>query len=193
MCSHHQHQASAFLESPNWISLHRTETIHKVCKCHFFDLWRGWTFHKHSKNRLPGNSEILLKSCEQIRVGPPAVYKLKKEPVFEYHKVAAFWIDTGSPGFGTDSLHKVLMIVGATGCGKSTIINALANYTLGVSFTDDYRYQLISPHEEGGQSQAFSQTSRVTAYTFPRRLGSPVPYTLTIVDTPGYGDTGGID
>ena len=140
-------------------------------------------------------SEKLLKSCEQIKVGPPAVYKLKKEPVkvVEYHKLAAFRVGIGSPGVGTDSLHKVLMIVGATGCGKSTIINALANYTLGVSFTDDYRYQLIRPSEEGGRGHTFSQTSWVTAYTFPRRLGSPVPYTLTIVDTPGYGDTRGID
>ena len=62
-----------------------------------------------------------------------------------------------------------------------------------MSFTDDYRYQLIRPSDELGQSQAFIQTSRVTAYTFPRRLGSPVPYSLTIVDTPGYGNTRGID
>ena len=136
-----------------------------------------------------------LDGMEHIKVGPPAVYKLKAEAVkvVEYYKIAAFRVGTGNPDFGTDSPHKVLMVVGATRIGKSTIINALTNYTLGVSFTDDYRFQLITPSEEGGQSQAVSQTSWVTAYTFPQRFGPPAPYTLTIVDTPGYGDTRGIE
>ena len=139
-------------------------------------------------------SARLLQSCQQIKVGPPSVHKLKTEhlKVDEKHNIAACKIGKGNPDT-IDSLNKVLMIVGATGCGKSTLINALANYILGVTFQDEYRFQLIRPEEEGGQSQAHSQTSWVKAYTFPRQHGSPVPYSLTIIDTPGYGDTRGME
>ena len=44
--------------------------------------------------------------------------------------------------------------------------------------------------DEGKRSQAESQTRDISAYTF---YSLDMPYDLTIVDTPGFGDTGGID
>ena len=32
----------------------------------------------------------------------------------------------------------------------------------------------------------------ITAYTFYKEPGSNLPYTLTVIDTPGFGDTGGL-
>ena len=85
---------------------------------------------------------------------------------------------------------KVLLIVGATGAGKSTLINGIINYIFGVEWEDKYRIKLIL--DETTQSQAHSQTAWITAYTFYWQAGFPFPYTLTIVDTPGFGDTRGI-
>ena len=85
---------------------------------------------------------------------------------------------------------KVLMVVGATGAGKSTLINAIVNYILGVKWTDSYRFRLIS---EPPSANAGSVTKWITAYTMYYQYGSPVPYTLTIVDTPGFGDTAGLE
>ena len=87
--------------------------------------------------------------------------------------------------------HKVLMLVGATGAGKTTLINGMANYILGVQWDDDFRFKLID--EPNSQDQTKSQTSCITAYTFYKEKGSPLPYTLTVIDTPGFGDTAGID
>ena len=87
--------------------------------------------------------------------------------------------------------HKVLMVVGATGAGKTTLINGMANYILGVQWDDDFRFKLIDePHS---LSCAYSQTACITAYTFYKEKGSLLPYTLTVIDTPGFGDTAGID
>lgn len=82
------------------------------------------------------------------------------------------------------------MIVGATGSGKSTLINGMANYILGVKWNDQFRFKLIT--DETHQSQAHSQTQEVTAYTIHKMEGSRIPYALTVIDTPGFGDTQGV-
>ena len=83
---------------------------------------------------------------------------------------------------------RILMVVGATGAGKSTLINGMANYILGVTWEDNFRYKVIT--DEGSHSQAFSQTKYISAYSF---RSTNMDYNLTVVDTPGFGDTGGIE
>lgn len=80
----------------------------------------------------------------------------------------------GSPGNvvggGTE---KVLMVVGATGAGKTTLINGMVNYILGVQWKDNFRYKLII--EDDKVSQGKSQTKDITAYTFYPMEGSALP------------------
>ena len=80
------------------------------------------------------------------------------------------------------------MVVGATGAGKSTLINGMANHVMGVTWKDNFRFKLVIESEN--RSQAESQTRDITAYTFHTH---DLPYDLTIIDTPGFGDTGGIE
>ena len=81
------------------------------------------------------------------------------------------------------------MVVGQTGSGKTTLLNAFLNYLLGVEYEDNFRFKLI--HEDFGISMAESQTKDVTVYNI-RPLNDDFPL-ITVIDTPGFGDTGGIE
>lgn len=41
------------------------------------------------------------------------------------------------------------MLVGATGSGKSTLVDGFVNYVMGVSFDDPFRFTLVRLEEEG--------------------------------------------
>ncbi len=87
----------------------------------------------------------------------------------------------------TSKLNKIVLLVGETGVGKTTIINTMVNYLLGVKFEDEIWYEIT---EAAAGDQSESQTSEITMYeVFPVKS----PLSLTIIDTPGYGDTRGLD
>ncbi|XP_029930637.1 uncharacterized protein LOC115375364 [Myripristis murdjan] len=129
----------------------------------------------------------LLKHKSRRLNSSPSVYKLplKKE---------AMDIDgCRRYSFGKESLrrNRTIMVLGAAGSGKSTLINGMINYIIGVEWKDSFRFKLT---DEGQlRSQAESQTSEVTVYKVNHQEGFKTDYSLTIVDTPGFGDTRGIE
>ncbi|XP_045030883.1 uncharacterized protein LOC116925415 [Daphnia magna] len=99
----------------------------------------------------------------------------------------------GKQSSGTGKVqHKTILVMGATGAGKTTLINGMINYIFNVEWDDKFRFQLIR-EQLVGSSQSQSQTSGITAYDIYHTEGFRIPYSLTIVDTPGYGDTKGLD
>lgn len=44
---------------------------------------------------------------------------------------------------------KMIMLVGETGSGKSTLIDGIVNYVIGVGFDDPFRFTLVKQEEEG--------------------------------------------
>jgi hypothetical protein len=137
-------------------------------------------------------SKAILKKSTLLSSGSPSIYKITTKTVSTVNMKANVKIEKCV--FGKQpSIPKptrVFMVVGATGAGKSTLINGMVNYALGVEWKDDFRFKLIT--DEVAQSQAHSQTQNITSYTLYWQEGSPLNYNLTIVDTPGFGDTRGV-
>ena len=142
-----------------------------------------------SAQQLAFKEKVRLK-CKKIQEGSPTVYELPTSPTFQSESIekkdVAF---SSSPAVTAQP--KVLMLVGATGAGKTTLINGIANYIMGVEWKDDFRFKLINEKQSSDQTK--SQTKVITAYTFHKEHGFPLPYSLTVVDTPGFGDTEGLE
>ncbi|XP_034534585.1 uncharacterized protein LOC117809023 [Notolabrus celidotus] len=153
---------------------------------HEQDVWSLNNIPEVCTTKQTLKDELKLKS-KQVSSASPSVYQLPLErgKLVNIKHCRKF-------SFGKESMkpNRTIMLLGATGSGKSTLINGMMNFILGVNWTDNFRFKLID--EEQTKSQAESQTSEVTVYKINHQEGFNIDYSVTIVDTPGFGDTRGI-
>ncbi|XP_048030542.1 uncharacterized protein LOC125257826 [Megalobrama amblycephala] len=84
--------------------------------------------------------------------------------------------------------HKTILMVGETGTGKTKLINVMINYMLGVQREDKVWFEITD--DQSNRTQAHSQTSIITVYGFYLQESQT---DLTIIDTPGYGNTRSVE
>ena len=84
-----------------------------------------------------------------------------------------------------------LLLIGESGAGKSTFINALINFIMNVKYDDEHRFKIINENNNKNNNKEFlSQTKEVNIYYIKAQNGYPP---IKIIDTPGFGDTQGIE
>lgn len=135
----------------------------------------------------PRCQDIVSKSV-QIGFACPAVYQLqpKKETMGSLTRITV-----GEKRM--NNINRTVLLVGETGTGKSTLVNALVNYAMGVKWEHKVWYEIVERkiQEEGEQSE--SLTSDVIVYELFGLEDETLPYSLTLIDTPGFGDTRGTE
>ncbi|XP_058035267.1 uncharacterized protein LOC131196502 isoform X1 [Ahaetulla prasina] len=133
-----------------------------------------------------GNIAIqFLQKCSLVEDRQPLVFALPVEKVSSDASISYLMYQLGKENLEVPN--KVILVMGETGCGKTTLINGMINYILGVQWEDNFRFKLI--HETSQRREAGSRTSEVTAYMVNHQKGFRIPYSLTIIDTPGFGGT----
>ncbi|XP_073719989.1 uncharacterized protein [Misgurnus anguillicaudatus] len=128
----------------------------------------------------------LIRKSNLMEDGNPARYRLKSttdnlNQSKSYRKITFGERDTKKP-------HKIILMVGETGSGKTTLINTMINYICGVQREDKVWFEITD--DQSDRSSVHSQTSDVIIYGVYLQETS---VDLTIIDTPGYGDTRGAE
>ncbi|XP_042858214.1 uncharacterized protein LOC122244392 [Penaeus japonicus] len=85
---------------------------------------------------------------------------------------------------------KTVLLLGETGVGKTTFLNAFLNVVFGVGVDDDVRLRFRDQMDRAKDSTQ-SQTEYTTAFTIYHQDGMPQPFNYMVIDTPGLGDTEG--
>ncbi|KAL1277092.1 hypothetical protein QQF64_023765 [Cirrhinus molitorella] len=128
----------------------------------------------------------LIMKCILIKDGNPARYCVQKkmnngDQSKPYRKITFGERDR-------NRTHKVILMLGETGAGKTTLINVMVNYMLGVQREENVWFEIT--HDQSDRTSVHSQTSIITVYGFYLQESL---IDLTIIDTPGYGNTCGLD
>ena len=84
-----------------------------------------------------------------------------------------------------------LLLIGESGVGKSTFINSFINFIMNVKNSDEHRFKIVIENKNNNNNKEFlSQTKEINTYYIKSRNGYPP---IKIIDTPGFGDTQGIE
>ncbi|XP_069101783.1 uncharacterized protein [Argopecten irradians] len=98
---------------------------------------------KSESIRTPKSPALSVRQkCMKLQDGEPSFYKV---PLTENKKARNEKFKTRKCEFGSSNLisERTIMMIGATGSGKSTLIDGMLNHLLGVKWEDDFRFKII--------------------------------------------------
>ena len=85
-----------------------------------------------------------------------------------------------------------LLVMGEIGSGKTTLLDAFVNYLADMNYDDPWRYKLVD--ENDIKDVPPGESNMITSYyvNYQRDDGKEIFINIKIIDTPGLGDTKGV-
>ncbi|KAK2818818.1 hypothetical protein Q5P01_024379 [Channa striata] len=126
-------------------------------------------------NRSTKYEDITSRS-HLIQSGHPSTYQLlTKTETFGNLRRITFGLKDHN------KVNKTILLVGETGTGKSTLVKAVLNYTMGVKWEDDVWFE-FGNEEKSNESE--KHTLDLIVYEIFNFKENILPFSLTIIDTP---------
>ncbi|XP_064204938.1 uncharacterized protein LOC135262062 isoform X1 [Anguilla rostrata] len=147
------------------------------------------TSYSRTRQEATSNLSNVIKNSKLIVTNPIQIYLLNtvQEDLDEDGMVRRYTFGQKDP----QKRNRTILMVGETGTGKSSLINMMVNYMLGVKWEDKIRFKITPNKDE--IPVTLSVTTAITAYEIYGLEELSVPFSLTVIDTPGFGDTIGLD
>nr|XP_046204392.1 uncharacterized protein LOC124035032 [Oncorhynchus gorbuscha] len=139
----------------------------------------------------PRLKDTISRDSIVINPAPPARYllKTKRKDVDGRDGVRRWTIGNHNPC----KRNKTLLILGEVGAGKTTLVNAMVNFAIRVKWEDNARFQITERFKDRETCWAHDpRTNAVTAYEIFGWEDTELPFSLTLIDTPGIEDRDGL-
>eukprot|EP01084_Bolivina_argentea_P312243 540565_1 len=137
------------------------------------------TVNHFIEKRIIFNPGINMVSCKKTEYSLPILDHAEQHTTAQHERISA------------DYKHKIILVCGQVGTGKSAFINSMVNYIYNVQYEDKFRLKLIE--ETSKERFSPSTTKHITSYKITKPRRADIDYDLTIVDTPGFGNCLGIE
>ncbi|KAK2822896.1 hypothetical protein Q5P01_022961 [Channa striata] len=160
-----------------------TEYVVRVrCDCGEFGSSKESSSVKVCTKNFSRLAEVLRCTSNRINSECPTVYNLPLNKQMHNKGYQRFT-------FGKESMrqNRTIVLSGVTGSGKSTLINGMINYIVGVEWKDNFRLKITDENQSSTLSKRLN--SEVTVYKINHQDGFKVPFSLTVVDIPDLGET----
>jgi len=88
--------------------------------------------------------------------------------------------------------YHTFLVLGETGAGKTTLLDAFVNCLGNISYSDSWRWKLVNEDTMSKKVMGTSMTDKIKYYYVNDERSTDKPYHVRIIDTPGFGDSRGI-
>ena len=148
--------------------------IKKYAKNDVNNLQKGGYYQESQSDNHLFNNKFYLQNCKKLDINSIYDYYLYPNNNFN----------------STEEKNCIsILLIGESGVGKTTFINSLLNFIMNVKNDDEHRFLIV--YENNKKNKEFlSQTKEVNIYYIKSHNNYPP---IKIIDTPGFGDTQGID
>ncbi|OQV26157.1 hypothetical protein BV898_00279 [Hypsibius exemplaris] len=164
----------------------KTQCLYSTVASEFSDVLKVRLFPLDKILKRAKCLKTLGPSTRSIRIYEPNIKVVYKDDL-----TLIRCIHVGKPvGGGINLKNHTVLVMGASGSGKSAWINNVVNHFYEVDYSDMVRLKLINDEGHEGDGRK-STTKWITSYVLHRTYKG-INESLTLIDTPGFGDTDGV-